>query len=306
MARDGSGNYSLPSGNPVVNGTNVSSTVHNTTMTDVATALTASIAKDGQTAATANLPMGTFAHTNVGDSTARNMYGATGQIQDNDFNVLGSVSGTNTIVGSLTPAITGYSAGMHVTFVPANTNTGAATLAVNGLTALDIQKGSGAALAPGDLVTGIPALLVLDGGGDDWILMNPQLSVVGLSGSFTVTLTGVVGTVTQTMHYVRVGDQVTLFFASGDVLNGTSNSAFMTVTGKPAALRPSGSRTVVTVADDNSATFQAAAALVRSSNDTIDFYVGVVSGTRMTYNVAGWTSSGTKGLGAGWTITYQL
>lgn len=49
MARNGSGTYSLPAGNPVVTGTTISSTVHNTTMSDIATALTGSIAKNGET-----------------------------------------------------------------------------------------------------------------------------------------------------------------------------------------------------------------------------------------------------------------
>ena len=172
--RDGSGTYTLPAGNPVSTGTTISSTVHNATMADIATALTNSIAKDGQTVATANLPMGTFKHTNVGNATARNHYAAAGQVQDFSLQTLGSVSGTNTITGNLNPAITAYSAGMLITFQPANSNTGAATLAVNGLTALDVQKNDGDALVSGDLVAGIPAALVLDTGADDWILLNPQ------------------------------------------------------------------------------------------------------------------------------------
>lgn len=55
MARNGSGTYSLPAGNPVVTGTTISSTVHNNTMTDIATAITASLAKDGQTVLTGAL-----------------------------------------------------------------------------------------------------------------------------------------------------------------------------------------------------------------------------------------------------------
>jgi hypothetical protein len=130
----------------------------------------------------------------VGDAAARNQYGAVAQIQDNDFSVLGSVSGTNTILGSLTPAITSYSAGMIVVFTPANTNTGAATIAINGLTALDIQKHGGDALVAGDLVAGSPAVLVLDSGADDWILLNPlTLSGVGLTLSGNATVGGTLG-----------------------------------------------------------------------------------------------------------------
>jgi hypothetical protein len=193
MARDGSGNWQPPSGPPVVNGTTISSTAHNALVTDIGVALTASIAKDGQTTAAADLPMGTYKHTGVGDATARNMYGAVGQIQDGDFSVLSSVSGTNTITGSLTPAITAYSAGMIVVLIPANTNTDAATIAISGLTALDILKVNNAALVAGDLVAGIPAVLVLDSGADDWILVNPMtLSGVNLALSGTLSVTGAV------------------------------------------------------------------------------------------------------------------
>ena len=52
MPRNGSGTYALPSGNPVTSGTTISSTTHNSTNTDIATALTDSIDKDGQTVIT--------------------------------------------------------------------------------------------------------------------------------------------------------------------------------------------------------------------------------------------------------------
>lgn len=70
MSRNGSGTYSLPAGNPVVSGTTISSTWANNTLSDIATALTASIAKDGQTVPTANLPMGSFKLTGLGAGSA--------------------------------------------------------------------------------------------------------------------------------------------------------------------------------------------------------------------------------------------
>jgi hypothetical protein len=57
MSRNGSGTYSLPAGNPVVTNTTISSTWANTTLTDIATALTGSVAADGQTPMTGNLDM---------------------------------------------------------------------------------------------------------------------------------------------------------------------------------------------------------------------------------------------------------
>jgi hypothetical protein len=70
MSRNGSGTYNLPAGNPVVTGTTISSTWANTTLTDIATALSNSIAKDGQTPITGAL-------IGVGDTVS---FGGTGQI----------------------------------------------------------------------------------------------------------------------------------------------------------------------------------------------------------------------------------
>lgn len=57
MSRNGTGTYNLPAGNPVVTGTTISSTWANNTLADIATALTGSLASDGQTPATGSLDM---------------------------------------------------------------------------------------------------------------------------------------------------------------------------------------------------------------------------------------------------------
>ena len=49
MSRNGSGTYNLPTGNPVVTGTTITTTWANTTLTDIASALSGSVAADGQT-----------------------------------------------------------------------------------------------------------------------------------------------------------------------------------------------------------------------------------------------------------------
>lgn len=48
MPRNPSGDYSLPAGNPVTTGTVISSAVQNSTMTDIATALTDSLSRSGK------------------------------------------------------------------------------------------------------------------------------------------------------------------------------------------------------------------------------------------------------------------
>ncbi len=70
MSRNGSGTYSLPAGNPVITGTTISSTWANTTLNDIASALTGSVASDGQTPMTGSLAMGGNNITNAGTITA--------------------------------------------------------------------------------------------------------------------------------------------------------------------------------------------------------------------------------------------
>jgi hypothetical protein len=47
-SRNASGTYSLPSGNPVVSGTAISSTVHNTTLSDIGSEITDSLSRSGE------------------------------------------------------------------------------------------------------------------------------------------------------------------------------------------------------------------------------------------------------------------
>ena len=70
MSRNGSGTYSLPSGNPVVTGTTISSTWANNTLSDIANGLTQSISADGQTPITGPLigSSGTVAFGGVGQT----------------------------------------------------------------------------------------------------------------------------------------------------------------------------------------------------------------------------------------------
>lgn len=70
MAFNGSGTFVLVSGNPVVTGTTISSTWANNTLSDVATGLSNCVTRDGQSPATANLPMGGFKLTGLATATA--------------------------------------------------------------------------------------------------------------------------------------------------------------------------------------------------------------------------------------------
>lgn len=154
MSRDGSGAYSLPEA-PFVYGTVIDEGAVNSNFSDIASALTGSIASDGQTTPTANLPMGSFRHTGVGNASARNQYAATGQVQDGAFLWCGTAGGTaDALTLSPTPSITAYAAGQVFRFkAGASANTAATTVAVSGLAAKDIQF-NGAALAGAEIQAG--------------------------------------------------------------------------------------------------------------------------------------------------------
>jgi hypothetical protein len=72
MARNGAGTYVLPSNgiNPAVAGTPIESADFNETLPDIATALTASIAIDGQTTTTARVPFSQGVSTGAGTNSA--------------------------------------------------------------------------------------------------------------------------------------------------------------------------------------------------------------------------------------------
>lgn len=79
MARNGSGAYVQPVAD-FVSGALIKSADVNSWLGDLGSEITNSIAKDGQTTPTADLPMGGFKHTNVDDATATNQYASLGQV----------------------------------------------------------------------------------------------------------------------------------------------------------------------------------------------------------------------------------
>lgn len=154
MPRNGSGNFSLTPGNPVISGTDISSSVHNTTMSDIASEITNSLAKDGQTVPTGNLPMGGFKHTGVSGGSSRNEYPSIGQIQDNSATWAGMAGGTaNAVLLTVSPTIPAYVAGQSFAYKALSTNTGALVISMGGLPNRDVQI-NGSALVAGDHVAG--------------------------------------------------------------------------------------------------------------------------------------------------------
>jgi len=145
---------------------------HDTQDNDFATGINTCIAKDGQNAATADLPMGGFKHTNVANATARNNYAAVSQVQDNSL-LWGGTSGgaANAQTLTLAPVITAYAAGQRYSFLAGFTNTAAATLNINGVGAKNIfNTATGAAIGAGEIVATRAYEVIYDG--TQFLLLN--------------------------------------------------------------------------------------------------------------------------------------
>lgn len=180
MARNGSGTYSRVAGVPYVYNTVIDQAVVNAEMDDIATALTASLAKDGQTAPTANLPMATFRHTGVGNASARTDYAAAGQVQDGKLNWVDGGGTADAITATYSPAITALVDGQLccVRATAANATT-TPTFAPNGLTARAIVRRGGGALVAGSIAgDGHELILRYDLANTQWEFLNSQ-SVIG-------------------------------------------------------------------------------------------------------------------------------
>lgn len=180
MSFNGSGTFIINStGQPVVTGTVISSTAFNALTADLANGLSTTITKNGQTTPTANLPMGTFKFTGMGDGSAATDSATIGQVQSS-FGSFLTVSGTDTITAAVTPALTAYKSGQMFAFVAGNTNTGAVTINISSLGAKAITKTGTTPLVASDLIANYLYVIVYDG---------TQFQVIGVSATTFANLT---------------------------------------------------------------------------------------------------------------------
>jgi len=243
MGRSG-GTYTLPAGNPVVTGTTITSNWANTTFTDIADALTASIAKDGQTTATADLPMGGFNHTGVDDAALKDQYTSANQLLNGNLLTLGSIAGTDTITaGGVDVTLLAYTAGQVFRFLAAGANTGAVTLNIDGVGAVAIVDPDGNALVANDIPAANYVCYVVKRA-SDFMLINPRgldktvydpagiaEQVVGAVSNQTVagdkTFTGTMAMTSKPMNQAKGSD-----LASATTVNiGAGTGNFIHITG---------------------------------------------------------------------------
>jgi len=192
-----------------------------------------------------------------------------------------------------------YEDGIVLYWIPSHTNTGPATVAVNGLASVPLEISIGGFLTPlraGQVVSGQIVSMIYIGG--KFVLLSGTI----FSGSFTATLTGMDSTVTGDAGYSVNNGTVTVFIGSVDVA-GTSNATTMTMTGLPAQIS-SPENPIYIVCDkliDNGVQCYGTAII---SGSTITFRMATVSGSRIVDG--NFTNTGTKGIAAGWGLMYQL
>ena len=154
---------------------------------DFADGLEECVKRNGDIAATANLPMGGFLHTNVGAATARTNYARVAELQDQSHQWIAG-SGTDTITATYAPAVTVLTNGMRLNFRAAAANaTTTPTFAPNGLTAKTIVKGANVALVAGDIAGQHHECIVqYNSTTDKWHLLNPTNPIATLA-SYALT-----------------------------------------------------------------------------------------------------------------------
>jgi hypothetical protein len=207
LSYNGSGTFQInTTGQPVVAGTVISSTAFNALTSDLATGLSTAITKDGQTTVTANIPMSGFKITNLGAATVGTDAVRYSQIQSNTDKLV-TVSGTDTLTGSVTPALTAYAAGNLFSFVVANTNTTAVTINIDGVGSKSITRTGSTALVAGDMVAGQVALIEYDGTRFQ-LLNGNSFTNLNVSGNETIGGTLTYGGVTLTAAVTGTGKMV--------------------------------------------------------------------------------------------------
>ena len=102
MSRNGSGVYTLPAGNPVVTGTIISTSWANNTMNDLASAMTDSVAADGQTPMTGPLNLNNNKVTNLANASLTGDAVNYGQFSTPTFTGAVVCSSTLTVTGDTT------------------------------------------------------------------------------------------------------------------------------------------------------------------------------------------------------------
>lgn len=189
-----SGSFSLVSGNPVISGTTISSSVQNNTLSDIATGLSTCLLKDGSQTVTANISLAGFKVTNLGTATARTDAASLANIQDASGTYVSTVGGTaDAITLTPSPAIGAYVAGQRFSWIASGANTTATTVNVSGLGAKSLTKNGTRDLVAGDIPSGSLVIATYDGTRFQLVFSNRTEAIVSVASASTVNLSAING-----------------------------------------------------------------------------------------------------------------
>lgn len=188
----------------------------------------------------------------------------------------------NAYILNFAASFTTYTDGVIIYWIPANTNTGASTININGLGVINILNPDGSALLAGEIVANQPAQILFKAGAFQLITATNTVY-----GTFVPTWAGFsAAPATTPIAYRRNGTLVTLIF---NPVNGTSNATTFSMSGLPQIIRPlvapAMSYPVIGMLDNNVRIPGGLAAV--NSSGIITFFK---DGTQ-----AIWTASGAKG-----------
>ncbi len=172
---------------------------HDAHDTDLRNGINNCLAKNGDNTATANIPMGNFRFTGLGNASALDQAITATQYQNDSIAWCNTSTGTanaHLIASSISP--TGYVAGQRVTFIPGFRNTAATTINMNSLGVKTVKRLDGNDLFAGDFDTTRVVTLVYNG--TNFILINSQdLTLLERQNNYT----SVTNTTTETTIFAK-------------------------------------------------------------------------------------------------------
>jgi hypothetical protein len=191
----------------------------------------------------------------------------------------------NAYVLNFVSNFTAYTDGIIIYWVPANTNTTASTINVNGIGVVNIVNPDGSALSAAEIVANQPAQILFKAG--SFQLITPAGIATGV---FTPGYSGFSANPGGTINYRKSGPVIALTLVLG---TGTSNSTQFVVTGMPSIIQTANLGQIIPVAGlvDNGAAPILGYAKMQGSQ--IAFYKSLSS----LATTGDWTNVGTKGFG---------
>jgi|GEM_PF-1426455 len=311
IARDGSGTYSLPQA-AFVNGTTIDATAVNSDFSDIASALTQSMSKDGQTTPTANQPMAGYKHTGVGAASALTHYARADQVVGSVLDYAIDTGAADAYAIAPSPGITAYVVGQRFAFKAINANaTTTPTLAVNGLTAGLIKWADATALAAGDIPASaqiVVQVASVSAGTPVFHLQTVAKSPMGAATTITFTNKTYDTAGTGNVFYAPMVPQGRLTLASGTPIMTSAQTGKTVVyyalyTGNLVPIYDSTSFKWATFAElSNDLTASStgkAGPAAATTNSNYDLFVWSDSGTVRLTRGPLWTSDTARGTGAG-------